>query len=273
MKIGFLGQGAMGVRMAARLVSAGHLVSVWNRTPVPGGVATVAEAVTGAEMVITMLRDDAASGAVWAPAMAAMTPGAIGIEVSTVTLAHVRALHADAAARGVAFLDAPVAGSRPQAEAGQLIFMAGGAAPDLARAEPVLLAMGGAVHHAGGPGAGAMVKLILNSLFGAQLAVMAELIGLAAMAGVDLAPAVDIIGATPVASPAVKGAAAAMLAGNFAPAFPIDLVEKDFALTLQTAAQSSAALPVTTAVHRAFADAKAEGHAGDNITGIVQRYV
>jgi 3-hydroxyisobutyrate dehydrogenase len=276
-RIAFLGLGAMGTRMANRLIAAQHEVTVWNRTPTPLTGAALAgtpkAAVTGAEVVITMLRDDAASGAVWTEAMAAMTPGALGIEVSTVTPAHVRALHADAAARGVAFLDAPVAGSRPQAEAGQLIFMAGGAAPDLARAEPILLAMGGAVHHAGAAGAGAMVKLMLNSLFGAQLAVMAELIGLAAKAGIDPARAVEIIGATPVASPAVKLAAGAMLNRVFAPAFPIDLVEKDFALTLQTAEKTSAALPVTTAVHRAFADAKAEGHGGDNITGIVQRYV
>jgi 3-hydroxyisobutyrate dehydrogenase len=276
-RIAFLGLGAMGTRMAGRLIAAGHEVTVWNRTPMPlTGAAlagTPAAAVTGAEMVITMLRDDAASGAVWSQALAAMMPGAIGIEASTVTPAHVRALHADAAARGVAFLDAPVAGSRPQAEAGQLIFMAGGAAPDLARAEPILLAMGGAVHHAGAAGAGAMVKLMLNSLFGAQLAVMAELIGLAAQAGIDPARAAEIIGATPVASPAVKGAAAAMLAGQFAPAFPIDLVEKDFALVLQTGGQVAAGLPVTEAVHDAYAAAKAEGHGGDNITGIVQRYL
>jgi 3-hydroxyisobutyrate dehydrogenase len=68
-------------------------------------------------------------------------------------------------------------------------------------------------------------------------------------------------------------AAGAMLNRAFAPAFPIDLVEKDFALTLQTATKGGAALPVTTAVHRAFADAKAEGYGADNITGIVQRYL
>jgi 3-hydroxyisobutyrate dehydrogenase len=102
---------------------------------------------------------------------------------------------------------------------------------------------------------------------------MAELIGLAAKAGIDPARAIDIIGATPVASTAVKLAAGAMLNRVFAPAFPIDLVEKDFALTLQTAAHSGAAVPVTSAVHRAFADAKAEGYGADNITGIVQRYV
>jgi 3-hydroxyisobutyrate dehydrogenase len=272
MKIAVLGQGAMGSRMAARLVAAGHEVAVWNRTPVAGAEATPEKAVTGAEVVIAMLRDDGASDAVWKRAMPAMNPGAIGVEASTISFAHAQDLHARAAAHGLCFLDAPVAGSRPQAEAGQLIFMVGGAAETLARVEPVLSVMGAAVHHAGSPGAGAMVKLMVNGLFGAQLAVIAELIGLATKAGVDPAAALAIIGATPVASPALKGAAGAMLARNFAPAFPIDLVEKDFGLALQSAAKVSADLPVTGAVHAVYAALLAE-HGGDNITGVVQRYL
>ncbi|NJM82307.1 MAG: NAD(P)-dependent oxidoreductase [Tabrizicola sp.] len=277
MKIAFLGLGAMGSRMALRLVAAGHEVTVWNRTPrrVDGAAAaaTAAAAVPGAKVVIAMLRDDAASAAVWNEAMAGMAPGALGIEMSTVTPAQARALHDAAAARGLDFLDAPVAGSRPQAEAGQLIFMAGGEASVLAQAEPLLRDIGAAVHHAGGPGAGAMVKLMVNSLFGAQVAVIAELLGMAANAGIDPARAVDILAATPVAGPAAKAAAAAMLARGFAPAFPIDLVEKDFALARRTGEENGSPLPVTAAVHAVFAAAKSEGYGADNITGVVQRYL
>lgn len=282
-KITFLGLGAMGSRMAARLVAAGHDVTVWNRTARPDTLAGVQIAGTpkaaamGAEIVISMLRDDAASADVWLDpatgAMSGMPRGAVGIEASTITPAQAVRLHAAAAARGVGFVDSPLAGSRPQAEAGQLIFMAGGAPPDVARAEPVLLAMGGAVHHAGAAGSGALVKLMLNSLFGAQLAIMAELIGLAQKSGMDAGRAIEIIGATPVASPAVKGAASAMLAEAFAPAFPIDLVEKDFALTLATAKSAKADTPVTEAVHGVFAAARREGLAGLNITGIARRYM
>lgn len=281
-RIAFLGLGAMGTRMAARLVAAGHEVTVWNRTmqaePINGAklAGTPRAAAMVADIVISMVRDDAASREVWldakAGAMSAMAPGAIGIDTSTVTPDHARALHAAAAAKGVAFLDSPLAGSRPQAEAGQLVFMAGGEAADLARAEPVLLAMGAAVHHAGGAGAGAAVKLMLNSLFGAQLAIMGELIGFARKCGIDPARAVEIIGATPVASPAVKVAAGAMLNRAFAPAFPIDLVEKDFALTLAAAAAVNAATPVTGAVRDVFSAAKTEGLGNLNITGIAQRY-
>lgn len=269
MKIGFLGQGAMGSRMAARLVAAGHDVTVWNRTPHEGFAATAEAAVAGAGVVIASLRDDAASAAVWDAVLPVMAAGAIGIETSTISPQGARALHRAAAAKGVAFLDAPVAGSRPQAEAGQLIFMAGGAADVLARVEPELLAMGSAVHHAGDAGAGVAVKLMINSLFSAQVAVMAELLGLARAMQIDAARAVEIPGSTPVASPAVKGAAAAMLARSFAPAFPIDLVVKDLGLALQPGAD----LPVTQAVWVAFRQAADEGPGCENLAAIVQRFV
>ncbi len=266
MKIAVLGQGAMGSRMASRLVGAGYAVAVWNRT---GHGSSVAAAVSGAEVVLTMLRDDAASAAVWAKAMPAMDKGAVGIEVSTISPEQARALHDQAQGHGLAFLDAPVAGSRPQAEAGQLIFMVGGEAEVVARVTPVLMAMGSAVHHAGGSGAGAAVKLMVNSLFAAQLATLAELIGMAGILGIDPARAVEVLGATPVASPAAKAAAAAMLARSFAPAFPIDLVVKDLGLALG----SGARLPVTQAVAGVFGAAMAEGFGQNNITGVVQRYV
>lgn len=278
-QIAFLGLGAMGQRMATRLIAAGHQVTVWNRTPrvdlLPG--ATVAEspraAAAGAEVVISMLRDDAASAAVWLDdrtgALSAMPAGAVGIEASTVSVEQSRRLHAAAADRGLRFLDAPVAGSRPQAEAGQLIFMAGGAAETLAAVEAVLLAMGGAVHHAGGPGAGSAVKLLVNVLLAVQQATMAELLGLAGHLGIDLARAAEVIGATPVASPSLKAAAGAMLAGRHPPAFPIDLVIKDLGLALGGAAD----LPMTRAVATVFAEAGREGLGTENITAVALRYL
>jgi 3-hydroxyisobutyrate dehydrogenase len=269
MKIGFLGQGAMGSRMAARLVGAGHQVAVWNRTPRDGLAASATAAVAGADVVIASLRDDAASAAVWAEVLPAMTQGAVGIETSTISPRAARALHEAAATAGVAFLDAPVAGSRPQAESGQLIFMAGGEKGVLARAEPVLLAMGGAVHLAGGPGAGAAVKLMVNSLFAAQVAAMAEILGLARALEIDALRAVEILGSTPVASPAAKGAAAAMLARSFAPAFPIDLVVKDLGLALGAGGD----LPVTRAVAEVYRDTARQGLGDENITAVVQRYL
>jgi 3-hydroxyisobutyrate dehydrogenase len=280
-RIAFLGLGAMGSRMAARLLAAGHDVTVWNRTAgsaaplVAAGAraaATPRAAAAGAGIAIAMLRDDTASESAWfAPetgALAALSPGALAIDCGMLSPAAMRRLHGAARAGGVRFLDAPVAGSRPQAEAGQLIFMAGGDAADVEAARPALLAMGGAVHHAGGPGCGASVKLAVNVLFAGQLALLAEQLARAAAGGADPARLLDILGATPVAGPALRAAGAAMLAGNHAPAFPIDLAAKDLALALADAAAAGAALPVTDGVAEAYEAARRRGLGAQNITAI-----
>jgi len=148
MDIAFLGLGAMGARMAARLVAAGHAVAVWNRSLAAAAplvaagarlTATPAEAASGATVVFSMVTDDVAARRVWLGgdgAAAALRPGAVAIECSTVTPGWVRELAGGVAARGAHLLDAPVAGSRPQAEAGQLVFMVGGEAAALEAARP-----------------------------------------------------------------------------------------------------------------------------------------
>lgn len=282
-KIGFLGLGAMGARMAARLCAAGADLVVWNRSPeaaaplVDAGARradTPRAAAEGRDLVFSMLRDDAASEAVWrAPeqgALAGLGQGAVAIDCSTVTPAGSRRLAEAAAARGAAALDAPVAGSRPQAEAGALIFLVGGPETALAQARPALEAMGGAVHHAGPSGAGAAAKLLVNALFGAQLAAMAELLGLAARLDLDPARAAEILAATPVCSPAAAAAAQAMLARRFAPAFPIDLVVKDFGLIDEAAAAVGAEVPISAAAGAVYRRAAELGWAGENITAVAR---
>jgi 3-hydroxyisobutyrate dehydrogenase-like beta-hydroxyacid dehydrogenase len=283
-RVTVMGMGAMGARMAKRLVEAGHAVTVWNRTAAAtaplvalGAKAAVTPraAAADAEIVLSMVRDDAAAHAVWLDpetgALAGMAQDAVAVESSTVTPEAARALHRACSAAGIACLDAPVAGSRPQADAGQLIFIVGGAESALRSVEPVLLAMGGAVHLAGGPGAGAVVKLMVNTLFGVQVAAMAELIGLARRNGIDPGRAVELIGSTPTASLSAKGAAAGMLAGNFAPMFPVALVTKDFGYAEALAGEPSQA-PLLAAAHAVFARALAAGMGDDNLTGVVRLY-
>lgn len=281
MKIAFLGLGAMGSRMASRLIAAGADVTVWNRTAARGeGLAPARiassprDAATGAQVVFSMVRDDQASAAVWLDAetgaLAALTPDAIAVECSTVSLPHTRGLAAECARQGYRFLDAPLAGSRPQAEAGQLIFFVGGAAVDLDHVRPLLGFMGGAVHHVGSAGAGMTVKLMVNALLGAQIALLGELIGFADRAGVDLAVCLDSLAATPVCSPAAKLAAAAMVQRSFSPAFPIDLVVKDFDLIVQSGQALSAEMPLSEATRQIYETARNRGFGNDNITGVVQ---
>ncbi|MCA8907644.1 MAG: NAD(P)-dependent oxidoreductase [Rhodospirillaceae bacterium] len=283
-RIAVLGLGAMGSRMAARLLAAGHAVTVWNRTATrtevlhsAGAAVTTSprEAAAAADVVLAMLRDDDASRDVWLDeetgALAALAPGAIAIECSTLGLDWVRILAARCAAAGRAFLDAPVAGSRPQAEAGQLVFLVGGSADTVALAQPVLSALGSAVHHAGPAGAGAMAKLAVNALFGIQVATLAELVEAIRRQGFDAERALDAIAATPACSPAAKAAAGSMLADAFAPLFPVDLVEKDFGY-VQAAAGAVDAAPMTAAARAVFLRAMREGLGADNLTGIVRLY-
>ncbi len=284
-RIAVLGLGAMGARMAARLLDAGHSVTVYNRTPgraeaLEGkgarSAATPREAAEGAEAVIAMVRDDAASRAVWlAPetgALHALGDGALAIESSTLTPGWVAELAGAIAERGAHFLDAPVAGSRPQAEAGQLIYFVGGEAAAFSRAQPILEVMGGALHHVGPVGTGMVVKLAVNALFGIQVAALGEIIGAIRKSGADVERAVTVLGETPVMSPAAKGSAGLMLAREFAPMFPIDLVEKDFGYVVAAAEAVGASVPTADAVRAVFADAKRRGFGGDNIAGVLQLF-
>jgi 3-hydroxyisobutyrate dehydrogenase len=283
MRIAVLGLGAMGSRIAARLLGAGHPVSVYNRSPGPVRALEAAGAVPentpratveGAEIVIAMVRDKEAARAIWCDqqngALKGLDAGAIAIESSTLTPGWVKELAALVHKTGAGFLDAPVVGSRPQADAGQLIYLVGGEADIFDRARGVLSTLGGATHHIGPIGAGTTLKLAVNALFGIQVAAIAELLALLRNSDGDLAAMTEVLASLPVTSPAVKGALSLMQARLDAPLFPIDLVEKDFAYALGQS--DAAALPMTAAGHECFTKAKAEGLAALNITAIARLY-
>jgi len=279
-----LGLGAMGSRMAANLLKAGHTLTIWNRTPeaaatlVAAGAqqaATPRAAVAGADFVLAMLRDDAASRQVWLDAehgaLAGMSAGSIAIESSTVTPGWIRELGVQAAEHGVELLEAPVAGSRPQAEAGLLIFLAGGDAVTLERCQPLLKVMGAAVHLVGPLGNGALTKLSTNALLGIQVTALAEVIGLLKRNGADVDAALKAISATPVWAPVNHMLVSAMLSGNFAPQFPIALIEKDFGYAVATAGDGGT-IPTITAAHGVFQQAIEQGLGGINMTGVVKLF-
>jgi 3-hydroxyisobutyrate dehydrogenase len=270
MNITFLGQGAMGVRMADRLETAGHSVNRWNRT---GATQTPHKAVANADIVVAMLRDDEASRSVWLDpehgALAGMKTGALAIESSTLTVDWVNELAQAASDQGHPFIDAPVLGSRPQAEAGQLIYLVGGETKDVAHAESLLSAMGAKQLHVGGVGKGAALKLIANTLFGIQVTALAELIGRIPALGLDPAKTIELLGETPLLSMGAKGAAGLMLAGKHDPMFPVELVAKDFGYAIGGVPE---AMPIANAALEVFERAKASGLAGLNLTSITKLY-
>lgn len=283
-KIAVLGLGAMGSRMALNLIRAGHDVTVWNRTPAvaDGLVASGAQsaltprqAASGADFVLSMVRDNDASRGVWLDpdtgALSSMNGNAVAIESSTLTSDWVRKLGAAFDSHGVPFIEAPVSGTRPHAEARQLLFFVGGPEPVLTRATPILRTMGSDIRHTGDLGSGALAKLVTNALLGIQVTAFAELIGMLRRSGADAERILGAVSGTVHWSPAANSLSASMLSGNFAPAFPIGLIEKDFGYILE-AIGSEAHAPTLAAARQVFKTAMEAGFSADNMTGVVQLY-
>ena len=284
-KVAFLGLGAMGSRMAPHLVKAGHAVTVWNRSPaaVEAAVArgakaapTPREAAEGAEFVFTMLTDDGASEAVWmtpdSGALAGLDRGAIAIELSTVSPDWLKTLAVAVEGRGAHLLDAPVVGSLPQAEAAQLILLAGGAEDAFLRAKPVLDPIAGTVHHVGPQGQGSTMKLAANALLAIQVTAVAETLVALDKSGIAPKRALEIISGLPVMSPAGNGFAGLMVAGDYAPRFTAALIAKDLRYAVAEAAESKAKVPVLEAARRVFDELCANGQGGENISAAIKVY-
>lgn len=285
MRIAFLGLGAMGVRMAMNVVRAGHEVTVWNRSPgraealVQAGAResrTPRAAADGAELAISMVLDDAASRAVWTDgengALQGLAPGSSAVECSTVSPGWARSLSGIAEGMGIGFLAAPVAGTLPAAESGDLVMIAGGDKDALVAAQPALDAMGKAVHHAGDAGAALVTKLVINGMLAAQEAALAELLGMARRQGVEPARAFGILCETPVASPMLQSYGKLMIEGTDRVNFPISGILKDLGLVLDAAAEGAAETPVARAVRDSFRAATDRGLSDRNQTEIMRHY-
>ncbi len=279
--VSVLGLGAMGSRIAARLLDAGHSVTVWNRSPEPADAlarrgATVADSPRAAahtsDAVLSIVRDDDASREVWASALDGLRPRALAVEMSTVTPDRARQLAADVAERGGRFVDAPVVGTRPHAEAGTLAVLAGGDAADVDALRPVAEAFAGAVHHVGPAGAGMAMKLAVNAMLAVQAAALGELLAALDAEGIDPADAASTLAAMPTASPAAARLGTLMAEGATSPNFPISLVAKDaaYARSLSDAAGLSGHVLAATA--RAFADAERAGLGALDIVGVARLY-
>ena len=247
-KIAFLGLGAMGAPMAARLVHAGYDVTVWNRTaaraePLAALGATTAgtpaRAVAEAEFVVTMLSDPAAVTAVAGEIAAALRPDAVLVEMSTVgpdATARIR----DLIPASVGMVDAPVMGSVDRAASGELTVLAGGSAADLARVAD-LLRIFGTVTECGGPGSGSARKLVLINGIVAGVALVGETLALAERLG--LADPRAVLEASPLAPLAARAFATTA-------DFSVELAAKDLRL-----AGEVLELPIMAAARRVLESA------------------
>jgi len=284
-KIAVLGLGAMGSRMALRWLNAGHEVIVWNRTPDKTEAlraenaevaATPKEAAHKADVVVAMLRDNDASQQVWLDervgAIHGLNGGVIAIESSTLFPEWIIELSGRISETGASFVEAPVLGTRPQAEAGQLIYLAGGDPSVLEKIRPLLAATSRAIHHMGAVGSAAAMKLAVNAQYGVQVAIWAEMLALLERLEIVPETAVEILNTLPTTSPAMQMAGKLMAAKKYDPMFPIELVEKDLSYGLKLAEKVKLKIPVLDVVRSVYAQAKAHGYGDDNIVGVAQLF-
>jgi len=263
----------MGAAMAATLCRAGVEVVVWNRTRAKAEevgqatgaavAATAREAAAAAEVVLSSLADDAAVGAAYTGRdgiVAGLQPGAVVCEASTIDPGTVRRLRPLVEDRGASLLDTPVSGSVSTVEAGQLTIMAGGDPAVLDRVRPVLDPLAKQVFHVGELGAGAVMKLTVNSvLHGLNLA-LAEGLVLAERAGVERSVAYEVFAASAIAAPFVHYKREAFEHPGRPPvAFSLDLVAKDLDLILALAGEAGASMEQAATNARVVAAAVAAG--------------
>lgn len=271
-KIAFLGLGRMGIGMAARLVGAGHQVTVWNRTKAKAEsllaagarwASTPAEAAADADAAIAMLADDAASRRAWlAPedgALKHLPQGAFVIECSTISYAHVLELATAAKAKGLRYIDCPVTGLPNAAAAGDLIFLVGADQADLDAARPLLAPVCKAIHHFGPVGAGSGYKLMINLMGSVQIAALAEGLALAQKLGLDRDVVVAAIESGAAASPQVVRYCRPMAERKFSdrPTFTTELRHKDASYGVALANAAGIPAPVGEAATAWWDKAKA----------------
>lgn len=284
--IAFLGIGAMGERIATNLINAGYQLQIWNRTAqrcqslvAKGATAydSPKEAVRQADIAIAMVTDNQASCEVWLErstgAIHGLKPNTITIESSTLTPAWCRELAQEIERRNCHFLDAPVVGSRPQAEERKLIYLVGGQTNIVEQIREILAASSTTIHHIGEVGTGMTMKLAVNTLFGIQVAALSETLAILNKTGVSEEVAVDLLNKIPTTSPALKGIGTLIKNKNHTALFPIDLVAKDFYYSEQLGQSVKAKTPTIKAIRHIYQEAVEAGYGRDNISGIARLFL
>jgi len=284
MRVAFLGLGNMGRGMAARLITAGHTLSVYNRTaaralPFADLGARLADspraAAQNADIIIGMTADDESSRAMWlgdAGALsAANAPDALAIECSTLSHDWVLELAQQVRNRGFRYVDAPVTGLPDSAAAGTLTLLVGANAADLDAARPIVTALATRVMHFGAVGQGTVYKLMINLIGAVQIASAAEGMVLAERAGLDLRLVADAVSSGQAASPQVVRNVRRFVAGdhsasvNFTPALRL----KDIDYALRLARKLGVAGEFGTVAESYYRRLCERGFGGDNESRII----
>ncbi|MDH4164376.1 MAG: NAD(P)-dependent oxidoreductase [Nitrospirota bacterium] len=272
MKIGFIGMGIMGSRMAANLLKKGHELVVYNRSkdkadPLIAQGAhwadSPAELAKQAPIIITMLSKPEAVAEVALLGKQAFLETAVEntlwIDCSTVNPSFSRLMAGEAGARKVRFLDAPVAGSKGPAEQAQLLFYVGGDKKDVEAAKPVLECMGKAVMHMGSHGMGSSMKMVNNVILGQAMVAFTEALAFGESLGLTKQTIFDTLASSPVTAPFIMFKRKKFEDRDFSVEFPLQWMHKDLHLAVDTAFETHAAMPAANVVKEIYALAMREG--------------
>lgn len=271
MKVTFIGLGIMGRRMARNLLKNNVVLTVFNRSVEPmqdlekfGArlAASYGEAVKDADIVFTMLSSpEVVEEIVFSESgfITAMKANAIWVDCSTVNPSFSEKASRSAEKHHIRFVDAPVSGTKPHAENGELIFFAGGEKNDINVIEPLLNCMGQKIVHVGGAGKGASFKMLANAILAQSMLAFAESVLLGEKLGLSTDSLLDTLPNLHVCAPFIKAKAEKIRAGDDEVQFPLEWMHKDLHLAALTAYENNQPLYLANAAKELFADAKQNG--------------
>jgi 3-hydroxyisobutyrate dehydrogenase-like beta-hydroxyacid dehydrogenase len=258
-KLGFIGLGNMGSRIAQRLFDHSYQLSVYDRDLVKAEalakrgatvVKSILELARAADVVLSCLTNDEAVRSVYTGAegvFAAARPGTVVLEMSTISPETSRELHRLGAEAGIDVLDVAISGSTPAAEQGILTLLVGGDGDLFRAAEPIFQAVAKRYFLLGGPGSGTAMKLVVNTLLGVGMQAIAEAVVLGEKVGLNREQLLQVLSETAVVAPAHVGKLASATVYDYRPQFPLRLMNKDFELILKAAAKEHVSMPATEA--------------------------
>ena len=258
-KLGFIGMGNMGSRIAQRLLGHGYHVSVYDKNLIKaetiaaqGGIVakSIRELASTVDVVLSCLTNDQAVRSVYTGAeevFAGARPGTVVLEMSTISPDTSRELHSLGTGGGIQLLDVAISGSTPAAEQGTLTLLVGGDGDLFRAAEPIFQAVAKRYFLLGGAGSGTAMKLVVNTLLGVGMQAIAEAVVLGESIGLNRERLLQVLSETAVVAPAHLGKLASALVNDYRPQFPLRLMNKDFELILRAAAKEHVSMPATEA--------------------------
>lgn len=283
-RVAFLGLGVMGFPMAGHLQAKGHAVTVWNRTAAKAGAwvgkhggaqaPTAREAAAGQDFVMACVgNDDDLRAVCMGPdgAFAGMAAGSVFVDHTTVSAQVTRELAAEAAARGIGYVDAPVSGGQAGAENGVLSIMCGGAQAHYDAAEPVMASYARVCRRLGDSGAGQLAKMVNQIAIAGLVQGLAEALHFAQKAGLDGEAVVEVISQGAAGSWQMANRHKTMLADKFDFGFAVDWMRKDLGICLATADEIGASLPGTALIDQYYKDVQKLGGGRWDTSSLIAR--